>query len=162
MTADSAATLAGTVFSVPAAGNFLVHDGTSITLDRADPTDPAESSAALKEDDHRISAFDAGSSVILVVGDKTVTLADGAHTTLDDQIISAGTTGGVVVVDGTTTRTLSVHSTTALSSESRSSGGMEESATATTDVPSAASALFLSMRAVMLLVVLGLVGAAWM
>lgn len=90
-----------------------------------------------------------------------MTLADGAQTTLDDQIISAGATGEVVVDDGTTTRTLSVHSTTSLSSESRTSGDAGESATATTDVPGIASAISLSMRAVILAILLGLVAVAW-
>lgn len=161
ITAGSAVTLGGRVFSVPAGGDVIVHDGTSITLDRAAPTDSAETTAASEEDGTPISAFDAGNSVVLVVGDKTVTLADGAQTTLDDQIISAGATGGVVVDDGTTTRTLSVHSTTSLSPESRISGDTEESATAATDVRGNASAMSLSMPTVILATLLGLVAVAW-
>jgi hypothetical protein len=72
---------------VPAAGGVLVHDGTSVTLDRAMATDSAAIAATSKSDSNSISAFDVGNSVVVVAGDKTFTLADGAQTSLDHHVI---------------------------------------------------------------------------
>jgi hypothetical protein len=156
MAAGSTVTLGDTVFSVPSPGGVLVHDGTSVTLDRAAATDPSEAAAS---SDHSSSAavtvLDAGNSVIVEMGDRTFTLADGAQTTIDGQVISVESTGGSIVVDGSSTVGVSTRSTTAHSSGASSTVSTEESTSTTTDAQSVGSACRSPMTATTILALFG-------
>jgi hypothetical protein len=83
----STITVGDTVYSVLAASGVLVHDGTSVTLDRAIAIDLAAIAATSKSNSNSISAFDVGNSVVVVANDKTFTLADGTQTSLDHHVI---------------------------------------------------------------------------
>ena len=140
MTAGSTITIGDVVYSVPSPGGVLVHDGTSVTLNRAAATDPTEASATTDHSSTAVMVLDAGSSVVVEVGDRTFTLADGAQTTYDGKIISADSTGGAVIIDGTVTVGLSTSPSTAHPSGSSITDGTEESTATTTDVQGAGSA----------------------
>lgn len=155
LTAGSTATLLDTIFSVPSSGGVLVHDGTSATLHHAAATDPAATASALDHSDTAIAVLDAGSSVIVEMGDKTFTLADGAQTTFDGQVISADSAGGAIVIDGSVTIDVSsTDAATAQSPENSNFEGTEES-TGTTDAQSTGSARPLPMQAAVVFAVLG-------
>jgi hypothetical protein len=140
MTAGSTITLGDVVYSVPSPGGVLVHDGTSVTLNRAAATDATRASAASDHSSTAAIVLDAGSFVVVKMGDRTFTLADGAQTTYDGRIVSADSTGGAVVIDGTVTVGLSTSPSTAHPSGSSSTDGTEESMATTTDVQGAGSA----------------------
>jgi hypothetical protein len=143
--AGSTVTLGDAVFSVPSPGGVLVHGGISVTLNRAAATDSVQVAAT---SDHgssstAVAVLDAGSSVIVEMGGRTFTLADGAQTTFDGRVISAVSTGGAIVVDGTATVEINTRPSTAQLSESSSTtGGTKDSIgrTTTTDAQSAGSA----------------------
>jgi hypothetical protein len=140
MAAGSTITLGDTVFSVPSPGGVLVHDGVSITLDRAAAT--ASSKAAASPDPSSsaaVTVLDAGNSVIVEMGGKTFTLADGTQTTIDGQVVGSESTGGAIVVDGSATVGVNTRSTTAHSSGTSSTVGTEESTSTTTYSQSAGS-----------------------
>jgi hypothetical protein len=140
MVAGSTIILGDTVFSVPSPGGVLVHDGTSVTLDHAAVAGSSEAAASSDRSSSTVvTALDAGNSVIVEMGGKTFTLADGAQTTFDGQIVSAEATGGAIVVGGTATIGASTRSTTARFSGTRSTVGAEESTSTTTDAQSAGS-----------------------
>lgn len=120
--AGSSVTLGNEVISVLPKGGVLVHDGTTVTLSRAAATTgPAGAITTLEHDGETISAFNSGSSVVLIIGDRTITLADGAQTTLGDEVFSAAATGGAVVVNGTTTLSLPTTTSGTVSLTSKSS-----------------------------------------
>lgn len=98
-------TLDGRVFSVPTAGSILVHDGTTITLKPTTVSTNAPGPSNLPSHaGQRLSATDLGSSIIVMLdGSSTITLADGAQTTIGKDTISAASTGGAIVVNGTST-----------------------------------------------------------
>lgn len=126
--AGSSVTLGNEVISVLPKGGVLVHDGTTVTLSRAAATTgPAGAITTLEHDGETISAFNSGSSVVLMIGDRTITLADGAQTTLGDEVFSAAATGGAVVVNGTTTLSLPTTTSGTVSPTSGSSQVTEDS-----------------------------------
>jgi hypothetical protein len=98
-------TLDGERFSVPTAGSVLLHDGTTFTL--TPTTVPSAETTNLatvpSQAGQHLSAFDFGSSIIVVVDGSTITLADGAQTTIGKNTISAASTGGAAIVNGTST-----------------------------------------------------------
>lgn len=97
-------TLDGETFSVPTAGSILVHDGTTITLKPTTiSTDTPNPTTLPSHAGQHLSAFDLGTSIIVIADGTTITLADGAQTTLGKDTISAASTGGAVVVNGTST-----------------------------------------------------------
>jgi hypothetical protein len=156
----SALTIGNTVYSVPAAGGVLVHDGTPVTLDRAVSTGSAAIAATSADDSSPISAFDAGNSVIVVVDDKTITLADGAQTSLDHHVVSARSTGGLVVVDGTTLAASTRASVTRSSDSVGSSNTGDPTATSGSTSDSAATTN-VSVRVVTTLIFFGIATIAW-
>jgi hypothetical protein len=156
----STITLGDRVYSVPAAGGVLVHDETSVTLDRAMATDSAAIAATSKVDSNSISAFDAGNSVVVIVGDKTFTLADGAQTSLDHHVISAQSTGGLVVVDGTTLAA-STRVSVRRSSDSGGSGDTGDSTATSGSTLDSAAATNVSVRMATILILLGIAAIAW-
>jgi hypothetical protein len=153
-------TIGDTVYSVPAAGGVLVHDGTSVTLDRATTTDSAAITTTSKDDSNSISAFDAGNSVIVVAGDKTFTLADVAQTTVDHHVFSAQSTGGLVVVDGTTLAASTRASVTRSPDSGGSGDNIDPTATSESTLDSAATTN-VSVRVVTTLILLGIAAIAW-
>jgi hypothetical protein len=160
MEPGSKITIGDTVYSVPAAGGVLVHDGTSVTLDRAIATDSAAIAATSKDDSNSISAFDAGNSVVVVAGDKTFTLADGAQTTLDNHVISAQSTGGLIVVDGTTL-TASTRASVTRSSGSGVSGDNGDPTATSGDTLNSATTTDVSVRTVTTLILLAIAVIVW-
>jgi hypothetical protein len=100
-------TLDGEIFSVPStAGSILIHDGTTFTLTRATVPSikPSNTAATTTHAGQHLSALDLRSSIIVILdGSTTITLADGAQTTIGKDTISAASTGGAVVVNGTST-----------------------------------------------------------
>jgi hypothetical protein len=155
----STITVGDTAYSVPAAGGVLVHDGTSVTLDRAMATDSAAIAAISKSDSNSIFAFDAGNSVVVIAGDKTFTLADGAQTSLDHHVISAQSTGGLVVVDGTTLAAITRVSVTR-SSDSGGSGNTGDSTATSGSTLDSAAATNVSVRMATILILLGIAAIA--
>jgi hypothetical protein len=160
MEPGSTITIGDTVYSVPTAGSVLVHDGTSVTLDRAIATDSAAIAATSKDDSNSISAFDAGNSVVVVAGDKTFTLADGAQTTLDNHVISAQSTGGLIVVDGTTL-TASTRASVTRSSGSGVSGDNGDPTATSGDTLNSATTTDVSVRTVTTLILLAIAVIVW-
>ena len=117
------ATLDGEVFSVPTAGSIVVHDGTTITLTpTALSTQPSNAATVTNHAGQSLSAFDFGSSVIVISGSSTITLADGAQTTIGKNTLSAASTGGAIVVNGTSTLAASTRTNIADPSTSDGSG----------------------------------------
>jgi hypothetical protein len=153
-------TIGDTVYSLPAAGGVLVHDGTSVTLDRAMATDSAAITTTSKDDSNSISAFDAGNSVIVVAGDKTFTLADVAQTTVDHHVFSAQSTGGLVVVDGTTLAASTRASVTRSPYSGGSGDNIDPTATSESTSDSAATTN-VSVRVVTTLILLGIAAIVW-
>ena len=148
-------TIADKIYSVPTSGGVLVHDGTSLTLGRGGSTGSAAIVATSRDESESISALDAGESVIVVLGDRTFTLADGAQTSVDSHVVSAGVTGGMIVIDETFTLAASSgaiakSSTTGESSDDR--GG--ETATARSTLDSAATSSALARSALILALLL--------
>jgi hypothetical protein len=156
----STITIGDTVYSVPAAGGVLVHDGTSVTLDRAMATGSASIAATSKDDSNSILAFDADNSVVVVAGDKTFTVADGAQTSLDHHVISAHSTGGLVVVDGTTLAASTRASVTRSSDSGGSGDDGDPTATSESTLDSAATTN-VSVRMATILILLGIAAIAW-
>jgi hypothetical protein len=152
--AGSSVTLGNVVYSMPSPGGVLVHDGTSVTLNRAAATGPTEASTAADHSNTAVTVLDAGSSVVVEIGDRTFTLADGAQTTLDGQVISAESTGGVIVIDGTATVAVSTIPSTAHSSGSSNTDGTEESTATAIDSQGAGSASHSSIEAANVLALL--------
>jgi hypothetical protein len=105
MLPGAAVTLNGEIFNMPEiAGSILVHDGTTITLKPTTVSvDASDLTARTTHTGQHLSAFDFGSSIIVVVDGSTITLADDAQTTIGKNTISAASTGGAVVVNGTST-----------------------------------------------------------
>jgi hypothetical protein len=161
MNPGSTFTIGDTVYSVPATGGVLVHDGTSVTLDRAMATDPTAIAATSKDGSKSISAFDAGKSVIVIAGDKTFTMADGAQTSLDNHVISAQSTGGLVVVDGTTLAASTRVSATR-SSDGGSGGGTGDPIATSESTLDSAATTNMSARTASTMILLGLAAIAWM
>jgi hypothetical protein len=158
MTAGSTVTLGDIVYSVPSPGGVLVHDGTSITLNRAAATDPAGAASASDHSGTAVTVLDAGSSVVVEIGGRTFTLADGAQTTFSGRTISAESTGGALVIDGTATVGAGTRLNAAHSSENSNSDGTEEStaaATTATDAESTGSVSYLPMEAAMVFALSG-------
>jgi hypothetical protein len=142
------------VISVEATGGAIVIDGSSIILVRTSSTPPASAMA--------ISAFDLGSSVVVVAGDRTFTLVNGARIELDGRVISVEATGGAIVLDGTTTIAVSTPTSAAGPSAGSSSEVKEDSTSSMmTGAENIASANFWSMQATMALVLLSLAAIAW-
>jgi hypothetical protein len=158
MTAGSTVTLGDIVYSVPSPGGVLVHDGTSITLNRAAATGPAGAASASDHSGTGVTILDAGSSVVVEIGGRTFTLADGAQTTFSGRTISAESTGGALVIDGTATVGAGTRLNAAHSSENSNSDGTEEStaaATTATDAESIGSVSYLPMEAAMVFALSG-------
>jgi hypothetical protein len=158
MTAGSTVTLGDIVYSVPSPGGVLVHDGTSIALNRAAATDPAGAASASDHSGTAVTVLDAGSSVVVEIGGRTFTLADGAQTTFSGRTISAESTGGALVIDGTATVGAGTRLNAAHSSENSHSDGTEEStaaATTATDAESIGSVSYLPMEAAMVFALSG-------
>ena len=160
MTAGSIVTLGDAVFSMPYPGGVLVHDGTSITLNGAAVTDPADDTVALGANSDAITALDSGESVIVEMEDKTFTLADGSRTTCNGRVISVDSTGGAIAVDGTATVGVSSHSAAVLSSGSSDAGGGEESTATPMDIQSVGCATHSTMKRATLIPILGLLAIA--
>jgi hypothetical protein len=135
----AAVTLEDNVFIIPTSGSVLVHDGTTVSLTPTTlPAKPSDLVAVLTYDGQTLSAADLGSSIVVVAEGSTITLADGAQTTIGQETTSAASTGGAVVVNRTSTLTLSTHTNAADSPSSRD-GGAKTTAERITGVESAAS-----------------------
>jgi hypothetical protein len=132
-------TLDGERFSVPTAGSVLLHDGTTFTL--TPTTVPSAETTNLatvpSQAGQHLSAFDFGSSIIVVVDGSTITLADDAQTTIGKNTISAASTGGAVVVNGTSTVVASTR--TNIADHSASGDGGAEVTAATELAPEGAA-----------------------
>jgi hypothetical protein len=135
----AAVTLDGEIFSVPTAGSILVHDGTTITLEptTVSANTPGLATVTAPAGQH-LSAFDFGSSVVVVTDGSTITLADGARTTIGKDTISAASTGGVVFVNGTSTVIASTR-TNAANPSASGDGGAEVTSDVGQDSQGAAS-----------------------
>lgn len=162
-TAGSSFTLGNEVVSVLPTGNALVHDGNTVTLARpAAPTYPVGVFTTLDHDGEIISAFDYGRSVILVVGDRTMTLADGAQTRFDGELFSAAGTGGAIIVNGTTTLTLPT-TTSAATSPTSESGQVTGGSTGTLAASPNNSAAEASFKLTMsMLAFLSIIAITWL
>jgi len=134
MRAGSITTIGDTVYSVPSVGGILVHDGTSVTLAHDVSVHPATLTATSTGDKSRISAFKTGESVVLVVGDETLTLAAGAQTSFGGHVISAASREGELVVDGSSAMSISASESHAPSSENANGGGSVENSFPTTTI----------------------------
>jgi hypothetical protein len=116
-------TLDGEIFSVPAGGSTLVHDGTTITLiSTAITTQPSSTGVVTTHAGRFLSAFDLGSLVVVVANGNTITLADGSQTTIGYDTLSAASAGGAIVVNGTLTVVASTRTNVADPSTSDGSG----------------------------------------
>ena len=139
----AAVTLDGEIFRLPTTGDILVHDGITLTLTPTALSTAASYTAAATG--QPLSAFDVGSSIVIVAGGNTITLADGARTVIGGESISAASTGGAaVVVNGGKTSTLIASSTNTMDSSSASVDGDGEAAAETSnglDAESAASSI---------------------
>lgn len=132
----SALTLGDDVFSAPTAGSVLLLDGSTITFA---PKGPSETIGLMTHDGQTLSAVDLESSVVVMEGGSTVTLANGAQTIIGEDTISAASTGGGLVINGTSTVVLSTR-TNAVASSASSNGEVETATGASEDAESAARA----------------------
>lgn len=132
----AAVTLDGEIFSVPTAGSILVHDGTTFTFTPITLSDRPSYTAAVTGEP--LSAFDVGSSIIIVADGSTFSLVDGAQTTIGEETFSAASTGGAVIVNGTSTLSASTRTNVANPS-ANGEGGVETSAGTGQDSEGAAS-----------------------
>lgn len=126
-------TLDGEIFSVPIGGSsILIHDGTTFTLTpTALSSEPSYTAAVTGQS---LAAFDVGSSIVVIASGSTITLADGARTTIGAETISAASTGGAVVIaNGGKTSTLMASSDTRTATAA-------DSSSASVDVDGEASA----------------------
>lgn len=120
-------TLDGEIFSVPTVGSILVHDGTTFTLTPTTlSTGPSYTATATGQS---LSAFDIGSSIVVVAEGSIITLADGAQTTIGKETFSAASTGGAVIVNGTSTVAASARTNVVDPSASENSGAETTAAT---------------------------------
>lgn len=120
-------TLDGEIFSVPTVGSILVHDGTTFTLTPTTlSTGPSYTATATGQS---LSAFDIGSSIVIVAEGSIITLADGAQTTIGKENFSAAPTGGAVIVNGTSTVDASARTNVVDPSASGNSGAETTAAT---------------------------------
>lgn len=134
-------TLDGEVFSVPTTGSILVHDGITMTMTptTAISTRQSNTGAAMTHAEQSISAFELGSSIVVVADGSPITLADGAQTTIGRETLSAASTGGVIIVNGTSTLVASTRTNVAEEPSSSGEGDAQVTADAGPDSEGAAS-----------------------
>jgi hypothetical protein len=126
----AAGTVGKEVFSIPASGGVLLHDGTTVGFEEPNTTGQGGVTRLL-QDGQALTVSVVGDSIVVHQGASSITLAAGAQGTVNGETVSIAKSSGIAVVNGSETLSLPQPASSTIAMVSDGPSAADSSATTT-------------------------------